>query len=333
MRISSLLMALAVAILTASCPRAQDVAVLSARGQLGHVFYQRAGGARTAMSQRGAVGSDVLNLRPGDQVWIDAGARASAAVVYADSGVRVALGAGGRHRIRRPTRTRPGLTAVLGEAARALITMLSRRDQAPTDTGFSHAVSRGQWAPALVIPDASRPWNVLPGAAPLAWDGATDGRAGDTVRLWTTASAADCSAETLVSDAPLSTDDPDGRPVFDARAALEPGRPYRIELVSAGGRTRAAGCVWIVPASHAEPLLRAAAALGTAAEARPAASAEVAPRAAADPATEVLAAALLADRGFVPDALLRLGRALALDPDDVGAARLQAAIRASLLRP
>ena len=325
--------ALLAAFLAASAPHAatqEPVAALSARGQIDRVFYREAGGARVSVGAPGAVGHDVLNLEPGTQVWVDNGAEASAVIVYAPSGRRVALGPGGRHRVGPAEPDAPQkLLTVLGEAARSLVAMLGRRAEGPEATGFNHNLSRGARGPVVVLTDAGRPWPLLPGAAPLAWDGKESGRRGDVVRLWSGVSDADCTGGDLASESSPYADgvrSRPSRPVFTGRALLVPDVPYRIDLVGADGAARASACVRVANPSRAEGTGRDVRLLERAVEVGPATSA-------GGPGVhreaDLLVAALLAERGFVPDALLRLDGALASAPDDVGAGRLRDAIRAS----
>ena len=315
---------------------------MSARGQLGRVFYQRSGGPRTAVGRPAASGADVQRLAPGDRVWIVSGARASAVIVYAGTGIRVQLGPGGRHTVRRPpTASHAGARSVVGQAVRALIAVLGRRADAPASgVRVGHDTSRGpEEPPVLVLPDAHRPWSVLPGSDPLTWAGEVVRHAGDRVRLWSGTSEPGCAGGTLASDEPLAPGSgglSTSRPVYDRRAALLPGTHYRLELVSARGETRAAGCVRTAPPADAEATVQATEAL-VEALAGPLPKADAPQHSTgrwdAEQGGGVLAAALLAERGFVPDALLLLDRALALDPEDWGAVRLQDAIRASALAP
>ena len=324
--------ALATALLATLAPAAlaQDyVATLSARGQLGRIFYQRADGREGAVGPQGSVGQDVLNLGAGDRVWIGGDARAEALVVYARDGERVTLGPGGRHRVRAAAAPTAGwVLGVLGEAARAVIALLRVRPEGKVAEGLAHGRARGPWAPALVLPARGRPgggpWSVLPGGDPLAWEGVDAGRAGDSVRLWVDVSPGDCTGGTPVAALPRGPAGLGGgsRPVYPDRAALLPGVPYRIELVGAGGRPRASACFRFAPPAEAEAVRHAVRAVEREVDAR-------LPGGSSGP----LVAALLAGRGFVPDALLRLDRALADNSDDVGALRLQDAIRASLTVP
>jgi len=258
----------------------------------------------------------------GDEVRVGSGGRA--VVAYADGGPRVSVSAGGRYRVQaqpvRPVR----LLAVLGEAARALAAMLGGRTDGLTSPGEAPVVSRGPWAPALPAPPGGRPWPVLPGADPLVWDG--DGLRGDAVRLWAGVSEADCSGGTLESEAPAGGTSE--RPVFSGRAALRPGVSYRLDLVSARGAPRATACVRPVLPDEAEAAERD---VRSVERAYAAGRAGPGPDPGRDPGpgADALVAALLAERGFVPDALLRLDRALADGSDNAEALRrVRAAIRA-----